>query len=145
MPTNRSMRFSQWHQLSIPCTVADYMGHTHTHTHTGFPGGSKVKNLLANAGGAGDTGSIHEQGKFPEGGNSKPLQYSCLKNIPRTEEPIRLHSTELQSLRCDWAHSAYQHIHMNTYLTDLKINIISLKISYNTVKIKYVSTSYYYF
>ena len=34
----------------------------------GFPGGSVVKNLPADAGEAGDVGSIHGSGKFP-GGN----------------------------------------------------------------------------
>ena len=42
----------------------------------GFPGGSVVKNLPANAGDAGDTGAIPGSGKSPEGGNSNPLQYS---------------------------------------------------------------------
>ena len=45
-----------------------------------FPGGSVVKNPPANAGGAGDTGSIIELGRSPGGGNGSPLQYSCLGN-----------------------------------------------------------------
>ena len=45
---------------------------------TGFPGGAVVKNLSANAG---DAESIPESGRSPGGGNSNPLQYSCLKNI----------------------------------------------------------------
>ena len=40
----------------------------------GFPGGSVVKNLPANAGDAEDMGS------FPGGGNGNPLHYSYLKN-----------------------------------------------------------------
>ena len=43
----------------------------------GFPGGSVVKNPLANAG---DTGSISGSGRSPREGNGKPLQYSCLEN-----------------------------------------------------------------
>ena len=43
----------------------------------GFPGGSVVKNLPANAG---DAGLIPSSGSSPEGGNGTPLQYSCLKN-----------------------------------------------------------------
>ena len=43
----------------------------------GFPGGSVVKNLPANAG---DAGLIPSSGSSPEGGNGSPLQYSCLKN-----------------------------------------------------------------
>ena len=37
-----------------------------------------VKNLPANAGDAGDMGSIPGLGKSPGEGNSNPLQYSCL-------------------------------------------------------------------
>ena len=43
----------------------------------GFPGGSVVKNLPANAG---DTGSIPGSERSPGGGNGSPLQYSCLEN-----------------------------------------------------------------
>ena len=46
----------------------------------GFPGGSVVKNLPANEGAAGDMGSIQGAGRFPGGGNGKPLQYSCRDN-----------------------------------------------------------------
>ena len=46
----------------------------------GFPGGSMVKNLPANAGATGDVGSIAGSGRSPGGGNSNPLQYSCLGN-----------------------------------------------------------------
>ena len=44
---------------------------------SGFPGGSALKNLPANAG---DTGSIPGEGKSPGEGNVSPLQYSCLNN-----------------------------------------------------------------
>ena len=43
----------------------------------GFPGGSVVKNLPANAG---DTGLIPGSGRSPGEGNGNPLQYSCLGN-----------------------------------------------------------------
>ena len=43
----------------------------------GFPGGSVVKNLPANAG---DVGSIPGLGRSPGEGNGSPLQYSCLEN-----------------------------------------------------------------
>ena len=43
----------------------------------GFPGGSVVKNLPANAG---DVSLIPGLGRSPEGGNGNPLQYSCLEN-----------------------------------------------------------------
>jgi len=41
----------------------------------GFPGGSVVKNLPANAG---DAGSIPESGRSPGEGNGNPLQYSWM-------------------------------------------------------------------
>ena len=43
----------------------------------GFPDGSVVKNLPANAGGL---GSIPGSGRFPGVGNGNPYQYSCLGN-----------------------------------------------------------------
>ena len=39
-----------------------------------------VKNLTANAGDTRDTGSIRGSGRYPGGGHSNPLQYSCLEN-----------------------------------------------------------------
>ena len=39
-----------------------------------------VKNPPANAGGAGDMGSIPGLGRSAGEGNSNPLQYSCLEN-----------------------------------------------------------------
>ena len=56
----------------------------------GFPGSAMVKNLPANAGDTGDTGSI------PEGGNGNPLQYSCQK-IPGAEKHCGPQFTGLQS------------------------------------------------
>ena len=44
----------------------------------GFPDGSVVKNLLANAG---DVSSIVGLGRCPGEGNGNPLQYSCLGNL----------------------------------------------------------------
>ena len=40
----------------------------------GFPGGSVVKNLPANAGNTGDAGSIPMLERSPGGGNGDPLQ-----------------------------------------------------------------------
>ena len=39
-----------------------------------------IKNPAANAGDAGDLGSIPGSGRFPGGENGHPLQYSCLEN-----------------------------------------------------------------
>ena len=46
----------------------------------GFPGGSMLKNLPANAGDLGDAGSIPGPGRSPGGGNGSLLQYFCLEN-----------------------------------------------------------------
>ena len=43
----------------------------------GFPDGAVVRNPLASAG---DVGLIPGSGRSPGGGNSNPLQYSCLEN-----------------------------------------------------------------
>ena len=50
---------------------------TLTQDYLGFPAGSVVKNLPANAG---DTGLIPGSGRSPGEGNGNPLQYSCLGN-----------------------------------------------------------------
>ena len=47
----------------------------------GFPSGSVVKNLPANAGDAGDKGYVPELGRSLGEGNVNPLQYSCLENL----------------------------------------------------------------
>ena len=47
----------------------------------GFPGGTVVKNLPANAGDTGDSGSmIPVSERSPGVGNGNPLQYSYLEN-----------------------------------------------------------------
>jgi len=51
------------------------------HSYLGFPGGSVVKNLVANAGGAGDVGCSPGSGKSLAEGTGNPLQYSCLGNL----------------------------------------------------------------
>ena len=52
----------------------------------GFLCGSVVKNLPANAGDAGDTGSIPGLGRSPGEGNDNPLQCFCLET-PWIEDP----------------------------------------------------------
>ena len=51
----------------------------------GFLGGSMVKSPPANAGDAGDTGSIPGLGRSPGEGNGNPLQCFCLES-PWIEE-----------------------------------------------------------
>jgi len=46
----------------------------------GLPDGSAGKESTCNAGDTGDLGSIPGLGRSPEGGNSNPLQHSCLEN-----------------------------------------------------------------
>ena len=46
----------------------------------GFPGGSVVTNLPADAGAAGDSGLIPGLGRSPGEGNGNPFQCSCLGN-----------------------------------------------------------------
>ena len=46
----------------------------------GFPDGSVVKNLPANAGDTRDSVSIPRSGRSSETGNGNPFQYSCLEN-----------------------------------------------------------------
>ena len=67
----------------------------------GFPGGSVVKNLPANAG---DAGSIPQSGRSPGEGNGNPLHYSCLGNpMERLQSTAGLQSTGLQRVGNDWA------------------------------------------
>ena len=53
-----------------------------TFSFRGFPCGTTVKNLPANAGDLGDVNLIPGSGMLPGGGNGNPLQYS------RQENPI---------------------------------------------------------
>ena len=65
----------------------------------GFPGGSVVKNPLANAG---DVGSISRWGSSPE---KEMATHSSIPawEIPWTEEPDRLQLMGLQRIRCSLA------------------------------------------
>ena len=46
----------------------------------GFPGGTVVKNLPANAGDMREVCSIPGSGRYPGRGHGNPLQSSCLEN-----------------------------------------------------------------
>ena len=48
------------------------------HTFKGFSGGSDGKESACNGG---DLGLTPGQGRSPGGGNSSPLQYTCLENL----------------------------------------------------------------
>ena len=64
---------------------------------SGFPGGSRVKNLPANAA---DASSIPGSRRSPGEGKSNPLQHSCWE-IPWTEMPGGLQSMGSQRVRHD--------------------------------------------
>ena len=71
-----------------------------------------VKNLSANADDVRDVGSIPGSGRFPGGGHSNPLQYSCLGN-PRDRGTLQVtvHGvakswTELSNYALTHAHSS---------------------------------------
>ena len=60
----------------------------------GFPGGTRVKDLPANAGDTRDTGSIPGSGKSPGVGNGTLLQYSYLENsMDRGARRATVHGT----------------------------------------------------
>ena len=66
----------------------------------GFPSGSVVKNLPANAGAAGDTGLILGSGRFPVRGMATHSSILAWR-IPWLEEPSGLQSIGLQRVRHD--------------------------------------------
>ena len=58
-----------------------------------------VNNPLANAGDAGDSGSIPGSGRSPEEGNGNPLEYSCLENSMDRGAWWAIQSVALQRVR----------------------------------------------
>ena len=71
----------------------------------GFPVGSGVKNLPANAG---DAGSVPCLGRSPGKGNGNPLQYSCLGN-PMDRGASGLQSMGSQRVRHNLVSEQQQH------------------------------------
>ena len=83
----------------------------------GSSGGSVVQNLSANAGYAGDTGSVPELGRSLE--EEMTTHSSILAwEIPWTEEPGGLHSTGSQWIGRDPAYA-----HMNSQLNKYKVEL----------------------
>ena len=66
----------------------------------GFPGGTAVKNMPANAEDTRDTFLIPGLGRSPGEGNGNPIHYSCLEN-PMDRGASRLQSMGSQSIRLD--------------------------------------------
>ena len=60
-----------------------------------------VKNPPANAGVIRDTGSVPVSGRSPGGGNSNPLQYSCLEN-PMDKGAWQATVHRVTRVRHDW-------------------------------------------
>ena len=60
--------------------MATILDGSYFRTSQGFPGGTVVKNLPANARDAREVGLIPGLGRSPGGGNSNTLQYSYLEN-----------------------------------------------------------------
>ena len=75
-------------------------------SYPGFPGGSVVKNPPANAGDAGESGSIW-LGRSPGEGNGNQLQYSCLENsMDRGALWATAHGVKKsQTWLSNWAHA----------------------------------------
>ena len=78
-----------------------------------------VKNLLSNAGDAGDMGSILGSERSPGGGNDNPLQYSCLGNpMDRGAWWATVHGvtkSQTQLNECMHTHT-YTYTHTHTYI-----------------------------
>ena len=74
-----------------------------------------VKNLPANAGNTGDSGSIPGWRRSPGGGNGNPLQYSCWENpMDRGAWWATVHEvSKNQTWLSDWAHSTHAKIKDN--------------------------------
>ena len=71
-----------------------------------FPGGTVIKNLPTNAGGARDTGLIPGLGRSPREGKGYPLQYSCLENsVDRGVWQVTV--MRLWKVRHEWAHTLH--------------------------------------
>ena len=74
----------------------------------GFPGGSVLKNLPADAGDARDVELTPGSGRPPGGGRDSPLQYLAWE-VPWAEEPGRLQSMRSQRVGHDWDDLAHKH------------------------------------
>ena len=67
-----------WNRIwSLESGLSSFIDLEKLGTKMGFPGGTVVKNLPANAGDARDASSISGLGISPEGGNGNPRQCSC--------------------------------------------------------------------
>ena len=80
----------------------------------GFPSGTLVRNLPANAGDTGDVGSIPGLGRSPAVGNGNPLQNSWLENS--TDRGGWRAIVNAVAKRCDcMCVCVHAHVHMHTH------------------------------
>ena len=91
LPAMQEMQFDPW-ITKIPWRSERLP----TPVFLGFPCDSDDKKSACNER---DLDLISEFGRSPLEGNGNPLQYSCLENIPWTEEPGGLQSMESQKVR----------------------------------------------
>ena len=97
----------------------------------GFPSGTLVKNPPANAG---DAGLIPGFQKIPRGGNSNPLQYSCLGNNPMDRGAWQATVHGVTRLWHSWATEHTQvHTHIVIYIF-LSLKCIWFIFSLNNMK-----------
>ena len=99
----------------------------------GFPCGSVVKNLPANAGDARDTGSIPGLARSPGEGNGNPLQYSCLGNsIGRGAWPATVHGVSKNQDMTEQL-NAYLHSYTVTWISVSSSKIILCSVRFYTI------------
>ena len=90
------------------------------YTYMGFPGGSVVKGLSANA----EMQESPGWGRSPGRGNGNPLQYSCLENpIDRGAWPGTVHGvtkdmTERLSVHACARARTHTHTHTHIYMSE---------------------------
>ena len=84
------------------------------------------KNPPANAGDAGDTGSMPELGRSPGGGNGNPVQYSCLGN-PIDRRPAGLQSMGSQRVGHGWATECAHTVYMQPLKNEIDLNVLIWK------------------
>ena len=93
--------------FTIWCHCCEKIFFEHAH---GFPGVLVIKNPPANAGDAGDVGSIPGSGRSLGEGNGNPLQYSCQEN-PKDHGDWWAIAHRVAKSQTD---HTYTHIHTNT-------------------------------
>ena len=85
----------------------------------GFPGGTVIKNLPANAGDTRDAPSVPGWRRYPGVANSNPLWYSCLENsMDRESQWATVHGVT-KSEKCTCTHTCTSHLTLTNYTNTL--------------------------